>query len=43
MIQYLPTVKFKFIDTKNFDISKVKDDDKYGYIRRRLRISSLIT
>ena len=29
--QYLPSGKFKFIDTKNFDVNKVKDD-KYGYI-----------
>ena len=32
MTQYLPTGKFKFIYTENFDVSKVKDDDKYGYI-----------
>ena len=32
MTQYLPTGKLKFINTKNFDVSKVKDDDKYGYI-----------
>ena len=30
--RYLPTGKFKFIDTENLDVSKVRDDDKYGYI-----------
>ena len=32
MTQYLPSGKFKFFDTENFDVSKVEDDDKYGYI-----------
>ena len=32
MTQYLPSGKFKFVDTENFDVSKVEDDDKYGYI-----------
>ena len=31
MIQYLPTDKFKFIDTENCDVNKVKDGDEYGY------------
>ena len=30
--RYLPTGKFKFINTENLDVSKVRDDDKYGYI-----------
>ena len=32
MSQSLPTANFKFIDPTNFDINKINENDKYGYM-----------
>ena len=32
MSQSLPVGNFKFIDKKNFDINKIHESDKYGYM-----------
>ena len=32
MSQSLPTGNFKFLDPINFDINKINENDKYGYM-----------